>query len=110
MYSQQSGSGTSGHGVDDVKKPDLHQVEAEKSNAVIKVIHPELHGYQLYCEGNPALLFTDNETNTERIFGTGNQTPFVKDGINNYIVNGNQAAVNPENIAAPKLRLIIQSQ
>ena len=67
------------------------------SNAIIKVNHPELNDYHLYCEGNPPLLFTDNETNTERVFGTVNQTPFVKDGINNYIVHGNRAAVNPNN-------------
>ena len=35
-----------------------------------------------------ALLFTENETNTERLFGTPKQTPYVKDGINNYVVHG----------------------
>ena len=82
---------------EDVEKPDLIQIEERNSNAIIKVNHPELSGYHLYCEGNPALLFTDNETNTERIFGTPNQTPFVKDGINNYIVHSDLAAVNPKN-------------
>ena len=52
--------------------------------------------YHLYCEGDVQLLFTENETNYERIFGTPNQTPFVKDGINDYIVNGRQNAVNPD--------------
>ena len=65
--------------------------------SIIKVDHSELGDYHLYCEGNPALLFTENETNTERIFGTPNQSPFVKDGINNYIVHGKQEAVNPDN-------------
>ena len=46
--------------------------------------------------GNIPLLFTDNETNNERIFGRANGSPYVKDGINNYVVNGNQEAVNPE--------------
>src|SRR5262249_625279 len=50
----------------------------------------------LYCDGDVPLLFTENETNTQRIFGVPNRTPYVKDGINNYVVHGQQAAVNPE--------------
>ena len=41
------------------------------------------------------MLFTENETNTERIFGVPNRIPYVKDGINNYVVNGQDGAVNP---------------
>ena len=41
------------------------------------------------------LLFTENETNTERIFGVPNRTPYVKDGINDYVVHGQTEAVNP---------------
>ncbi len=54
-----------------------------------------LADYYLYCAGEPALLFTDNETNHARLFGSPNASPFVKDGINDYLVRGNQAAVNP---------------
>jgi hypothetical protein len=50
----------------------------------------------LYCEGANELLFTENETNTERLYGSTNATPYVKDGINNYIVHGAEDAVNPE--------------
>ena len=50
----------------------------------------------LYCEGEVPLLFTENETNNERIFGTPNAGRYVKDGINNYVVDGKQDAVNPE--------------
>jgi len=42
------------------------------------------------------LLFTENETNTERLVGTPNPSPYVKDGIGNYIVHGKKDAVNPE--------------
>ena len=41
------------------------------------------------------LLFTENDTNNERLFGTPNATPYVKDGINNYVVSGRKDAVNP---------------
>ena len=49
-----------------------------------------------YCDGQASLLFTENETNTQRLFGVQNRTPFVKDGINNYIVHGQRDAVNPQ--------------
>ena len=44
----------------------------------------------------PALLFTENETNTERVFGTENRTPYVRDGFHEYVVNGCRDAVNPK--------------
>ena len=50
----------------------------------------------LYCEGQAALLFTENETNAKRLFNADNPTPFVKDGINNFVVNGQADAVNPQ--------------
>ncbi len=49
----------------------------------------------LYCDAAPDLLFTENETNFTRLYGTSNPTPYVKDSINDYIVHGKQDAVNP---------------
>jgi hypothetical protein len=49
----------------------------------------------LYCDGSNELLFTENETNNERLFAGENRTPYVKDGINNYVVNGSSDSVNP---------------
>ncbi|HVB60185.1 MAG TPA: hypothetical protein VNE61_03235 [Ktedonobacteraceae bacterium] len=49
----------------------------------------------LYCDATPDLLFTDNETNSARLYGSSNVTPYVKDSINDYIVHGKQDAVNP---------------
>ena len=43
----------------------------------------------------PPLLFTENETNNRRLFGTANASPYVKDGINDFVVLGKQEAVNP---------------
>ncbi len=51
---------------------------------------------RLYCDGTPELLFTENETNNERLFNSPNRTPFVKDGINEFVVNGRSDAVNAE--------------
>ncbi|HEX3102035.1 MAG TPA: hypothetical protein VHQ01_09600, partial [Pyrinomonadaceae bacterium] len=64
-------------------------------DAVIE-IEEESNGKRwLYCDGTPELLFTENETNNQRLFGSANRTPYVKDAINNYIVNGQTDAVNP---------------
>jgi len=57
--------------------------------------HDELGTRYLRCEGARELLFTDNETNTELLIGQPNATPYVKDGINDYIVRGLQSAVDP---------------
>jgi hypothetical protein len=54
-----------------------------------------LSDYILYCDGDPNLLFTENETNNERIFGSPNATPYVKDAFHNYLVQGETGAVNP---------------
>jgi hypothetical protein len=58
--------------------------------------HPDLGARYLYCEGAGELLFTENETNRYRLWGQPNPTPYQKDGINDYIVNGRRDAVNPE--------------
>jgi Mannosylglycerate hydrolase MGH1-like glycoside hydrolase domain/Glycosyl hydrolase family 63 C-terminal domain len=54
----------------------------------------------LYCEGSPELLFTENETNARRLFVTENYSPFVKDGINDNVVQGAKEAVNPEQVGS----------
>ncbi len=85
----------------DNRRPDMVAVERGISNeqeGTIYSIVAEHHGlgeYRLYCEGANNLLFTNNETNTQRLYGVPGLSPYVKDGINNYIVNGNQQAVNP---------------
>jgi hypothetical protein len=63
--------------------------------SVVSATHPELGAYRLYCNGEPELLFTENDTNSERVFGVPNASPYVKDGIENYILRGLRAAVNP---------------
>jgi len=76
--------------------PRLFQREPVNGAAVITATHWDLGQRHLYCEGPGELLFTENETNTERCFGIANKTPYVKDGINNYVVHGQASAVNPE--------------
>jgi len=78
------------------KRPSLRQVKASEAGAVIAIAHPELGERRLHCDGGATLMFTDNETNTARLDGTPNRTPYVKDGINDCVVHGRQDAVNPE--------------
>ena len=54
----------------------------------------------VHCEGSPQLLFTENETNAQRLFGARNRSPFVKDGINDYVVEGAKQTVNPEHVGS----------
>jgi Glycosyl hydrolase family 63 C-terminal domain len=77
-------------------KPSLKQISGQKGGQAIAASHADLGERYLYCEGNIPLLFTENETNNERLFGTPNTSRYVKDGINNYVVNGNPNSVNPE--------------
>src|SRR5512134_2618293 len=77
-------------------RPLLRQGAAVDAGRVIAASHPELGERFLYAEGSPTLLFTENETNTERIVHVPNRSPYVKDGINNYLVHGREDAVNAE--------------
>jgi len=61
----------------------------------ISLDHPDSGRRTLRAAGAPELLFTENETNARRLFGFDNASPFVKDGINDFIVNGDATAVNP---------------
>jgi hypothetical protein len=83
-------------GWSEAAKPLLTQATHGSQASVVAASHPQLGEHYLYCEGDVPLLFTENETNNERIFGTRNIGPYVKDGINNYLVNGKQDAINPE--------------
>jgi hypothetical protein len=73
--------------------------QASSANArLVRATHHDLGDYWLACEGTPALLFTENETNAERLWGVQNRTEFVKDGINNTVVSGAEGKVNPRNV------------
>jgi hypothetical protein len=78
-------------------KPNLRQIKAPEGVSAVAATHPLLGEFILYCEGDAPLLFTENETNHELLFlGYKNETPFVKDGINDCVVQGRQGAVNPD--------------
>jgi len=76
------------------RRPELHQARPAP-NPVIELNHDKPGNRWLHCEGSPELLFTENETNSRRLFGAENRAPYVKDGINDYVVHGSKDAVNP---------------
>ena len=78
----------------DPPKPALRAASAS-GTSIVQASHAELGDLWLYLDGDAALLFTENETNNDRLFGGQNSGPFVKDGINDYIVGGRQSAINP---------------
>jgi hypothetical protein len=82
----------------DVRRPRLNVGEPLRHARVIELEHYHYGERQLCCEGAPELLFTDNDTNNRRLYGSDNPSPYVKDGINDYIVHGRQEAVNPQHI------------
>src|SRR5499425_2015464 len=78
-------------------KPALKQAATGRPGSrAVAASHPLVGERYLYCEGDVPLLFTENEPNNARLFGTPNASPYVKDGINNSVVHGQQDAVNPE--------------
>ncbi len=67
----------------------------------IQAVHPTLGALRLCAEGvpvAPALLFTENETNTARLFGFPNATPYVKDAFHAWLIEGRTEAVNPAHV------------
>jgi hypothetical protein len=77
------------------ERPILSRFHGVENVAVIEARQRALGPRWLLCEGEPELLFTENETNHLRLFGGENRSRFVKDGINNCIVLGDHEAVNP---------------
>ncbi len=81
----------------DDRRPELRTVPSDAADSgVIHTRHWQLGEYWLACSGQPEFLVTENETDAERIWGAPNRSRFVKDGINQAVVEGVADAVNPE--------------
>jgi hypothetical protein len=84
----------------DDRRPSIAQREEvqQKSGEVRTVVahHWLLGDYELYCSAPDELLFTENDTNTWRLYGVPSPTPYCKDAFHAYVVDGNLGAVNPE--------------
>jgi hypothetical protein len=86
-------------------KPKIAVARSDENGFVLEAKHHELETYWLYGEAADELLFTENESNMERLFSVPNASPFVKDGFDACVVRGRRGAVNPEPVgtkAAPR--------
>src|SRR5437899_4509061 len=89
-------------------KPGIQQVK----EGTVLASHDQLGDRTLQCDGNPELLFTENESNASRLWGQSNPSPFVKDAFHNYVIAGDHDAVNPSKLgtkAAALYRLEVQA-
>jgi hypothetical protein len=76
---------------DEVERPTLAATDGG-----VRAAHAELGEWTLAVDPSAALLFCENETNNQRLFGAPNASPYVKDGINDHVVDGAVEAVNPQ--------------
>lgn len=87
-------------------RPQLSRAVSARGDAdwlwAVLAEHHSLGAYTLAGEGRPTLLFTENDTNAERLYRAPTYPPYVKDGINDAVVDGRTGAVNP---AEPGTRL-----
>jgi len=72
-------------------KPTLGQA----GDSSVLASHEKLGGRTLSCGGNPDLLFTENESNADRLWGQPNSSPYVKDAFHTYVISGVREALNP---------------
>ncbi|HRC44414.1 MAG TPA: glucosidase, partial [Nitrospira sp.] len=84
----------------DVRRPRMRNGESTSSVSIVEFDHEYYGPRRLLCEGGPDLLFTENETNTRRLYGDADGARYVKDGINDYVVLGDRGAVNPDRIGS----------
>ncbi len=79
----------------DGQRPRLHRVEDVKNASAVQLCHNYYGHRWLFCQGAPDLLFTENQTNTRRLYDYSNGSRFFKDGIDDYVIHGKSDAVNP---------------
>src|SRR5436190_15354048 len=91
----------------DARKPSLR----EATPTMIEARHDGLGSYQFHCENAEQFLFTENESNLQRLWGVPNHSPFVKDSINDAVIQNKIDIVNPGKTgtkAAAHYRFIIE--
>lgn len=84
---------------ENAEKPVLEQVKTKTENiSQIRLESEKIGEYFLTCADSANLLFCENETNFKKLYGGADKNVFAKDGINDFVVSGNEKAVNPEKI------------
>src|SRR5207248_413361 len=78
-----------------VPAPGARQRANGTGQQVVRVEHSHLGEYWWACQGAPALLFSENETNAERLWDLPNTSPHVKDAVEAAVIRGDERASNP---------------
>ena len=91
------------------RKPGIQLLDERKDYTILHIDHPLHDDYYLYCETPDRVLFTENETNQARIFGGTNDSPFVKDAINDAVVSGDYSLLE-ERYAGTKCSPLYQRE
>ena len=76
-------------------KPHLRRGKDVVGGISVEATHPAAGDYTLYAAAAPEFIFTENETNTDRLFSVPNSAPYVKDAFHDYVIHGETGAVNP---------------
>ena len=81
----------------DAEKPLMKRKDSDSDDVLAISITDEHRGeYTLYCSEASDILFTENETNFEALYGSENTSKYTKDGIGDYLINGNEDSVGAE--------------
>ena len=84
----------------DARRPRMKEGTAAKGMSVIELEHEYYGKRRLWCDRHPTLLFTENETNSRRLYGDEEGARYVKDSFHDYVVRGDHEAVNPDKIGS----------
>jgi hypothetical protein len=80
------------------EKPELRLADPGMAAWAVTARHGSLGRYVLYGRQEADIVFTENDSNLERLFGVANPAPYVKDAFHRLVVEGEQEAVNPARI------------
>ncbi|HEY5247987.1 MAG TPA: glucosidase [Dermatophilaceae bacterium] len=80
------------------EQPSLRSLPGQPGVSTVVADHHELGQRWLYAEGAPPVLVTGNETNNARVFGTANDSPYVKDAFHRHVVQGEAGVINPDGV------------
>jgi hypothetical protein len=84
----------------DARRPRMHQGQTTNGLSLVELDHEYYGRRRLWCERQPTLLFTENETNTRHLHGDRDGARYVKDSFHSYVVHGEKDAVNPDRIGS----------
>ena len=93
----------------DARRPRMREGTASHGMSVIELDHEYYGERRLWCERQPLLLFTENETNSRRLYGDRDGARYVKDSFHDYVIHGQRDTVNPNQVGSKAAALYIIS-